>query len=72
MKRKKKAYNRLKAVLAEKRKTNLWLAQTIGVNKTTVSRWRTNDMQPTVENLFIIADTLRVKSRELLLENKSY
>jgi len=66
----KKQYNRLKAVLADKGKTNLWLAEQLNVNKTTVSKWCTNDIQPTMETLFRIADTLKVDVRELLVSNK--
>ena len=44
----KKMLNRIKVVLAEKSRTNLWLAEQLNVSKITVSRWCTNDMQPTV------------------------
>jgi putative transcriptional regulator len=67
----KKNYNRIKVVLAEQSKTNLWLAEQLGVSKTTVSRWCTNEMQPTVEGLFFIANKLKVDVRELLASNKS-
>ena len=63
----KKQFNRLKVVLAEKGKTNLWLSDKLGVNKTTVSKWCTNDVQPTMETLFRIAETLEVDARELLV-----
>lgn len=63
-------YNRLKAVLADKGKTNLWLAKQLSVNKTTVSKWCTNDIQPTVQTLFRIANTLDVDVRELLISTK--
>jgi putative transcriptional regulator len=52
---KKKAINRLKAVLAEQSKTNKWLAEELGKNETTVSRWCTNEVQPSMDNLIIIA-----------------
>ena len=67
----KKTYNRIKVVLAEQSKTNLWLAEQIDVSKTTVSRWCTNEMQPTVEGLFFIAEKLKVDVRDLLALNKS-
>lgn len=67
----KKNYNRIKVVLAEKGKTNLWLAETLNVNKTTVSRWCTNDIQPSTENLFAIANVLRIDVRELLVSTKN-
>lgn len=66
----KKTYNRIKAVLAEKGKTNLWLAERLEKNKTTVSKWCTNDMQPTMESLFNIAEVLEIDVRELLVSNK--
>jgi putative transcriptional regulator len=67
---KKRALNRVKAVLAERGKTNNWLAQKLGKNRTTVSKWCTNTMQPTMETLFEIADALGVDVRELLVSNK--
>lgn len=67
MTKKKRIYNRIKAVLAEKGKTNIWLAEELGKNKTTVSKWCTNDVQPTMETLFDIADALEVDARDLLV-----
>jgi putative transcriptional regulator len=67
---KKKASNRIKAVLAEKGKTNNWLAEELGMNRTTVSKWCTNQMQPTMETLFEIAEVLDVDVRELLVQTK--
>lgn len=66
---KKRAYNRIKAVLAEKGRTNIWLADALSMNKSTVSKWCTNDVQPTMETLFEIADVLEVDVRELLVSN---
>jgi putative transcriptional regulator len=66
----KKANNRIKAVLAEKGRTNNWLAETLGKNRTTVSKWCTNQMQPTVETLYEIAEALDVDVRELLVARK--
>lgn len=70
MENSRKQYNRLKAVLADKGKTNLWLADQLNVNKTTVSKWCTNDIQPTMESLFRIADVLDTDVRELLVSNR--
>lgn len=73
MVKEKRIYNRIKAVLAEKGKTNLWLAAELEVNKTTVSKWCTNEVQPTMESLFKIAEALEVDVRELLVSsNKRY
>ena len=60
-----KRINRLKVVLAEKGKTGKWLAQTLGKNESTVSRWCTNEVQPSVETLLIIAETLKIDIKEL-------
>jgi len=70
MTKKRRIYNRIKAVLAEKGKTNIWLAEELGKNKTTVSKWCTNDVQPTMETLFDIADALEVDARDLLAPSK--
>jgi len=69
MENNRKQYNRLKAVLADKGKTNLWLAEQLNVNKTTVSKWCTNDIQPTMETLFRIANALEVNVKDLLVSN---
>jgi putative transcriptional regulator len=60
-------YNRIKIVLAEKDKSSSWLAQQVGRDKSTVSRWCSNQMQPTIEVLFKIAEALEVDVRELLV-----
>lgn len=70
MPKKKKASNRIKAVLAEQGKTNNWLAEALNKNRTTVSKWCTNQMQPTMETLFEIAEVLDVDVRELLVSTR--
>ncbi|MDR2010911.1 MAG: helix-turn-helix transcriptional regulator [Bacteroidales bacterium] len=61
-----KAINRLKAVLAEQGKTNKWLAEQLGKNETTISRWCTNEVQPSMENLITIATLLKIDVRDLI------
>ena len=61
-----KDLNRLKVVLAEKKRTNKWLAEQIGVDQTTVSKWCTNRAQPNLENLMEIARCLEINVNELL------
>ena len=56
----KKDLNRIKVMLAEKRKTNKWLASAVGVNAATVSKWCTNSSQPSLETLIKIAALLEV------------
>ena len=65
--------NRIKVVLVEKKRTNKWLAEQLGVNPTTVSKWCTNSSQPDLGNLLKIADVLGVDIKELLVrEYKQY
>lgn len=61
-----KRYKPHKAVLAETGKTNVWLAEQLGVNPTTVSKWCTNTCQPDLHTLSKIAELLNVSRRELL------
>ena len=67
----KKAINRLKAVLAEQGKTNKWLAEQLDKNETTVSRWCTNEVQPSMDNLVTIASLLKIDVRELINSTKT-
>jgi putative transcriptional regulator len=59
--------NRIKAVLAEKAITNKQLAQHLGITESSVSRWCTNEMQPSLYTLHSIAAYLKVDIRELLV-----
>ena len=61
-----KDLNRLKVVLAEKKRTNKWLAEQIGVDQATVSKWCTNSALPNLENLIEVARCLEVNVNELL------
>lgn len=61
-----KKINRLKIVLAEKEKTNNWLADQLGKDKATVSKWCTNTCQPDIETFMRIAVLLKVDISELL------
>ncbi len=58
--------NRIKVVLVEKGRTNKWLAERLGVAAPTVSKWCTNDAQPSVETLMQISRLLKVKVDDLL------
>lgn len=58
--------NRLKIILAENSKTNKWLAEKLGKSEVTVSRWCTNEVQPSVETLAEIAKLLKIDIKELL------
>ena len=61
-----KDLNRIKVVLADKKRTNKWLAEQLGVDPATVSKWCTNSAQPNLENLMEIAKVLEVNVNELL------
>ncbi len=61
-----KELNRLKVVLAEKKKTNKWLGEQLGKDKTTISKWCTNTCQPDLGNLMKIAKLLEVGVADLL------
>lgn len=61
----KKNINRIKVVLAEKEKTNKWLANELGKDPATVSKWCTNSAQPGVETMVRIAKLLEVNIGEL-------
>ena len=65
-------YNRLKIVLAEKDRTGTWLSEQMSHSINTVSRWMTNKVQPSVEQLYEIARHLDVDVRELLVSSKKY
>ena len=52
--------NRIKVMLAEKGKTNKWLATQLGKDPATVSKWCTNAAQPTLETMMLIAKMLEV------------
>lgn len=62
--------NRIKVVLAEKKKTNRWLATQIGKDEGTVSKWCTNTMQPNLETLREVAKALDVDVADLLWHTK--
>lgn len=66
----KKTINRLKAVLAENGKTNKWLAEKLEKNETTISRWCTNEVQPSLETLVTISELLKIDVTELLISKK--
>ena len=61
-----KDINRIKVVLAEKKRTNKWLAEQLGCAPTTVSKWCTNACQPPMETYIKIAKLLEVELAELV------
>ncbi|PZX52142.1 DNA-binding Xre family transcriptional regulator [Algoriphagus ratkowskyi] len=61
-----KAINRIKVVLVEKNLSSKWLAEQLGKNEATISRWCTNDVQPTLNTLSSIAELLGVQITDLI------
>ncbi|MDY2778434.1 MAG: helix-turn-helix transcriptional regulator [Alloprevotella sp.] len=61
-----KDINRIKVVLVDKKKTNKWLAEQLGKDQTTISKWCTNTSQPDIESLMKIAKLLGVELAELV------
>jgi DNA-binding Xre family transcriptional regulator len=64
-----KKINRLKVILAEKDKTNRWLAEEIGYTEGMVSRWVSNTKQPPLETLYKISLLLKVDIKDLIESN---
>ena len=58
--------NRIKAALTDKYKTNKWLAEQLGKDPATVSKWCTNASQPSLETLLMIAKLLDVEVNDLV------
>ena len=58
--------NRLKVILAEKKKSNKWLSEQLNIGQATVLKWCTNRRQPSLDMATRIADTLGVSLDELV------
>ena len=59
-------------VLVEKRKTGKWLAEQLGKDPVTISKWCTNTTQPDLQTLSKISDLLHIDIRELLVSRNSF
>lgn len=64
-----KDINRIKVVLAEKKRTNKWLAEKLGKDPATVSKWCTNTSQSSLDTLVEIADLIGVDISDLIRVN---
>ena len=58
--------NKIKVMLVEKKRTSKWLAEQLGKNPATVSKWCTNTSQPDLQTLTRIAELLEVDTKDLL------
>ena len=65
-----KDINRIKVALVENKRTNKWLAEQLGKDPGTVSKWCTNTLQPNLETLVRIAECLGFDVKDLLWSNK--
>lgn len=63
--------NRIKIALVENGKTGKWLAEQIGKNEATVSRWCSNKMQPSLDTLVRISELLDIDVKDLIVSNKA-
>ena len=62
--------NRIKVALVERQKTSKWLAEQMGKDQATVSKWCTNTSQPDLPTLTKVAEILNVDIKELLNSTK--
>ena len=62
--------NRIKAVLAEQNRTSKWLAEQLGRDQATISKWCTNTYRPSLEMLVKIAEHLNVDVRDLIVKTE--
>jgi transcriptional regulator with XRE-family HTH domain len=65
-----KGINRIKVILVEKGKTNKWLAETLGKDQTTISKWCTNTSQPDIATFKKVANILEVDIKDLFNSTK--
>ena len=65
-----KDLNRIKVVLVEHKRTNKWLAEQLGKDPATISKWCTNTSQPSIDMFFRIAKLLNVDYTELIIKPK--
>ncbi len=63
--------NRIKIALVENGKTGKWLAEQVGKNEATVSRWCSNKMQPSLDTLVRISELLDIDVKDLIVSNKA-
>lgn len=64
-----KDLNRIKVMLVDKKRTSKWLAEQLGKDPATISKWCTNAAQPTLDVLLRIADLLEVHYTELVRDS---
>ncbi len=63
--------NRIKEILKAKGITQTWLAEKMNKSYTTINEYARNVRQPSVEDLYEIADILQVQATDLLINKKN-
>lgn len=63
--------NRIKDVLEQKGIKQKWLAEQLGKSYNMVNSYAQNRRQPSLEDLYKIAEILNVEVKELLIERKA-
>lgn len=64
-----KDINRLKLVLVQKKRTGKWLAEQLGKDQTTISKWCTNSSQPDLNSLIKVSKLLDVELDDLVIKD---
>lgn len=62
--------NSIKGALADAGKTGVWLADQLGKDPVTVSKWCTNTTQLDLQTLAKISELLNIDIRDLLVKRK--
>lgn len=60
--------NRIKEVLKEKGISQTWLAKQMNKSYNTVNEYARNKRQPSLEDLYLIAEILQVSAKDLLID----
>jgi transcriptional regulator with XRE-family HTH domain len=63
--------NRIKEVLKDKGISQTWLAKQMGKSYNTINEYSRNVRQPSLEDLYLVAEILNVEVKELLIERKA-
>lgn len=62
--------NRIKEVLEEKGIKQIWLAEKLGKSYNMVNAYAQNRRQPSLEDLYRVAEILSISPKELIKESK--
>jgi putative transcriptional regulator len=62
--------NQIKEVLKDKGISQTWLAKQTGKSYTTINEYARNVRQPSIEDLYQIAEILQVSAKDLLIDKK--